>query len=178
MSFLKNYICPACKKPFPFLIKPSQMMRTGFFSMPATRCKNCGAVSRQKIFLPAAIRVWPLTIAVVALIIYILRTVPFFIALRHNHPGIYGGIGGGIAGLAAVTGLRRGFHLVPLFPAAGAQSQKIKPANWIIPLLVTAVIILLALFTGRRQACLIGLTVSMAAWGIYYSLSPKEKNPT
>ncbi len=166
MPSLNSYFCPKCSNPFPFFVSPSMRIRRGLLS-PDLKCPKCGNVCRQKINVYCVIWLWPLAAAylvgssyvlrkfidpiapAISILLFILLLVPFFVVLR------------------------KGSILVNIDEIMVQQSGARK---WLMPMCCILIIaLLLGYCTHNWLNAVIGLTVGLIVWSLFYYSSRKRE---
>ena len=163
-----QFKCPTCGEKFPFWLGPSSRIRNGFLSAGWLKCSHCGMVSCQNANWPHALWAWPLAFFAVGSVIAVFQTTESLVILHHQHPGVYGALGGLCMGLCFFIS-RFGVKLTPMF--GGTEScphTASKP--WLTIVLVAGLVAAVALVTHQWTATLISFAVCLIVSGIVYLL--------
>jgi len=174
MSFM-HFTCPSCGRNFPFFPGFSKSrIRTGYFSAPRLQCQSCGLVFRQTVSWVNALWAWPLTLLVLALVIWTLHTIPFFVELHRDVSWLFGGIGGGLAGLIAGLGLRPSLRFVPLSEEVGPVPSRMH-RGWLVGVAILAIVVAIGFTTERWLHIGIGLAAGIGVWLLFYVRASKRE---
>ena len=167
MSLFNSYYCPSCNKPFPLFMRPSFRINRGLLA-PYLKCLGCGQISRAKINFISAVWIWPLSLCLFIVIIYILRTHLFYQLPLLLYTAVVG-----ISLIPVFIGIRRGFKLVKVDDRDTKQSR---PYKWLIPISGLALFSLaIGYYTRDWLNVVIGITIGLIVWALFYSFAGNQK---
>jgi len=170
MSLINSYICPECGNHFPLFLKPSIIVRRGFFSRPDLKCQNCGQICRPRTDVSSALIAWPITAVYIGLLFYALRTGVFkelyravwwlyvlFIILFLLAP--------------LFLSIRRGFKLIKAQNDRKAEKSRLRKS---LPIIGTALFLaLFGYYSKDWSNVIIGVVVGVAVYFVYNQFRQK-----